>query len=118
VVLCAFACPPLVAYAAGTTTTAGKIGAGFSAVSACGALTGATTSWTVTGGNITAVTVSSIPAGCNGATAAATLVNSSSTSIGGQSGGTVSGGSVTFSSLSANPASTTVAGIHVVLVGP
>jgi hypothetical protein len=118
VVLCAFACPPSVAYAAGSTTTSTKLGAGFSAVSSCGSLSGTSTSWTVTAGKVTAVTVSGIPAGCNGATASVTLVDSSSASVGAQSGVTVAGGSAVFSSVSPSAVSTVVAGIHVVVVGP
>jgi hypothetical protein len=118
VVLLAFACPPTVAEAAGTTTTSAKLGAGSSAVSPCGSLSAVTSSWTVSAGKVTAVTVGSIPAACNGATAAVTLVDSSSASVGAQSGVTVAAGSATFSSLSPTPASTTVAGIHVAIVGP
>jgi hypothetical protein len=107
-----------VAFAAGSTPTTTKLGAGFSAVASCGSLSGTATSWTVTAGKVTAVTVSSIPAGCNGATAALTLVDSTSASVGSQSGVAVSGGSAVFSSISPTPASTAVAGIHLVLVGP
>jgi hypothetical protein len=117
-VLLVVACPPSVAFAAGSTTTTTKLGAGFSAVASCGSLSGTATSWTVTAGKVTAVTVSSIPAACNGATASLTLVDSTSASVGSQGGVTVGGGSALFSSISPTPASTAVAGIHLVLVGP
>lgn len=116
--LCVVVGPPGVAFAAGSTTTTTKLGAGFSAVSSCGSLSGTVTSWTVTAGKVTALTVSSIPAGCNGAIASLTLVDSSSTSIGSKSGVTVAAGSAVFSSIAPTPASTAVAGVHVVLVGP
>jgi hypothetical protein len=117
-VLLVVVCLPSVAFAAGSTPTTTKLGAGFSAVSTCGSLSGTATTWTVTAGKVTALTVSSIPAACNGASASLTLVDSSSASVGSNSAVTVSGGSAVFSSISPTPASTAVAGVHVVLVGP
>jgi hypothetical protein len=117
-VLAAGTLSPLVAHAAAVTASSGRIGAGFSSVSMCGSLSSATTSWTVTSGAVTALTVGNLPGACNGAVASVSLVNTASTSIAAQSGVTVSAGSATFSGLSSNPASTSVAGVHVVLLGP
>jgi hypothetical protein len=118
VVLCALALVPGVAHAAGITTTSKTLGAGVSAVGACGSLASATATWTATGGTVTALTVSGLPAGCAGATASVTLVDSGSNALASASGVSVSSGNAVFSSLSANPVDTAVAGIHVVLVGP
>ena len=93
-----------------------ELGAGSASVTSCDG-DGVTASYTVASGNVTQVTISGIAAACSGGQLRLTLANSSGTSIG-------TGGPVTVSatshavSVSPTPAAASVAGLHVVIVGP
>jgi hypothetical protein len=100
-----------------------SLGAGSATVAACDG-NGFTVTYSVSGGNVTAVTVSGIAdPGCEGGQLSLTLTNSGGTSIG--SGGPLTvptDGDVLDNSMtvpvSPQPAASQVTGIHVVVEGP
>lgn len=94
---------------------AGDLGAGDGAVNECD--NSFTHSFTTSGGNVTSVTVADIAAGCSGGQLSVTLTNGAGAAIG--AGGSV--GAIASSvdvPVSPQPSAPTVAGIHIVVVGP
>ncbi len=83
-----------VAAAASLGLTTGKLGAGSAAVSGCTASALTSTRNVNNSGNVTQLNVTSVPQACAGETLAATLENSSHTSLGAASAvvGTCTGG--------------------------
>ena len=85
---------------------------------ACGVLSGATVSYLTTNGAVTRVTVSGLPAACNGALVSLSLVNGAGTNLGSGGPVSVSGGSATVGSLTANPTSASVTSVQLLAIGP
>lgn len=104
---------PALAGAFGVEST--SLGDGTAAVTSCGALSAAGVSYRVTDGIITAVSVTALPAACNGAALSLTLVNGS-TVVGSAGPLTITAGSVT-AAVNAGPVSTTVSAVHLSVVG-
>jgi hypothetical protein len=106
------------ASATGTTPVPKKVVGAFAPVSSCGSLSGMSMSWTSTANVVTAITLTSIPAACNGASLRLVLVNSSNTSLATAGPQTVSGTSMTISTLTGSATATSVAGSYVSVAGP
>jgi len=109
---------PCVAVAGGVGTTSRTVSSASTSVSSCGSLSGIGVSWTATANVVTAVTLTSIPAACNGATLSVTFTGTANTSLGSAGPVTVTGTSQTLSSVTGSPASTSVTGAFVSAVGP
>lgn len=94
---------------------ASSLGAGASPVVSCDG-NGVTVTY-IGGGNITAVTVSDIAAGCVGGQMSLTLANTGGASIGAGGPVAVTGGSHNVP-VNPQPVASSVAAIHVVIAGP
>ena len=103
------------AAAAPLLPAAASLGSGIAVVAAC--TSSGTVSWTDTAGSVTAVSISGLPAGCEGAQLSLTLL-SGTTDLGHGGPATVSGGTATVSGLSAAPAAAGVTRVQVLVVGP
>ena len=105
--------------AASLGISSASLGAGDAAVQRCD--TSFTRSLTVSGGNVTQVTIGDVASACNGGQMSVVLTNASGTSV--ASGGPVTvsvpsgGGSVTVP-VSPQPSVGSVRNVHVVVVGP
>lgn len=103
------------ALAQGLGVQSARLGGGTTAVPSCGALSAAVVSYRVTDGIVTAVSVTTLPAACNGADLSLTLVNGS-TVVGSAGPLTINAGSVT-APVNSGPVSTTVTDVHLSVVG-
>ena len=104
-----------VASAAALAPTAARLGAATVAVAACAS--SGSVSWLDEAGSVTQITVSGLPAACNGATLSATLT-AGTTDVGHGGPVVVSAGSATISVLTAAPSAGTVTDVYIALVGP
>ena len=104
------------ASAASLNTTADSLAAGGSTVAPCDP-DGVDVSYTLSGNNVTQMTVQGIAPGCSGGVLSAALVDSSETSIGEGGPQAVTGSSHTLS-ISPQPISFNVMAVHVVIEGP
>ena len=104
-----------VATAAALAPTAARLGAGTAAVAACAS--SGSVSWLDEAGSVTQVSISGLPAACNGATLSATLT-AGTTDVGHGGPVVVSAGSATISVLTAAPSAGTVTDVYIALVGP
>lgn len=104
-----------VATAADLKPSAAVVGAGTAAVTACAS--SGSVSWLDETGSVTQVSISGLPAACNGATLSATLT-AGTTDIGHGGPVVVSAGSATITVLTAAPSASTVTDVYIALVGP
>jgi hypothetical protein len=104
------------ASAASLNMTADPLAAGGSTVVPCDP-DGIDVTYTLSGDNVTQMTVQGIAPGCGGGELSAALVDSSETGIGKGGPQTVTGSSHTLS-ISPQPISLDVVAVHVVIVGP
>jgi hypothetical protein len=95
-----------------------RLGAATAAVPDCGDLTVARVGYAVTTGTVRSVTVSGVPASCDGASVRVALVSSTGAALATAGPGVLSGGTVTLTTLTANPSPTAVSRVHVSAVGP
>jgi hypothetical protein len=99
------------------TPSSQRVVGAYTAVSSCGSLSDVTLGWTSVGGNVSAVTLGSIPVACAGGKLSLTLTGTSNTSVGSVGPVTVTGTTQTLT-LSASPGTTTVTGAYLSVVGP
>lgn len=100
-----------------TPTSAKKVGAGATAVTSCGTLSSAAVNYAVQAGAIQGLTISGLPATCNGGALTATL--SQNGTDGGHGGPvTVSSGTAAIATLSGNPTTSSVTDVRIVIQGP
>lgn len=104
-----------VASAAVLSPPTSRLGTGTAAVASCAS--SGMASWTDEAGSVTQVSITGLPAACNGATLSITLT-AASVDVGRGGPVTVSGGSATITALTATPSAGTVTDVHVSLVGP
>ena len=95
-----------------------KIAAATAAVSSCGSVSGIGISWTSTANVVTAVALTSLPAGCTGGSLSLTLVGAADASLASIAATTITGTSQAFSSLTGSATATSVTGAHISIVGP
>lgn len=108
----------VVASAASLAMSPGSLQAANSSVAACDSSEPKFThSFTTSDGDVTTVTVGDIAGACNGGNLRVTLTDSGGASIGSGGPVTVTGPSHDVS-IPVQPAATSVAGIHIVVVGP
>ena len=104
------------ASAAALSMTTDSLAAGGSAIASCDP-DGVDVSYTLSGDNVTQMTVQGIAPGCGGGAISATLVDASENAVGEGGPQTVTGSSETLS-ISPQPNSLDVVAVHVVIVGP
>jgi hypothetical protein len=117
-VACALAAVALPGAAEAGSTAPGstKLGAGNTAVAACGSLTGVVPDFTLAGATVTAVAFTGIPSTCNGGSLRATLTNGS-TSLGAGGPVTVASGGATVT-VSPAAAMASVTHVRLSITGP
>src|SRR4051794_34223259 len=104
--------------AANVGLVAHDLQAGSATVTACGSTAGTSMSYTTNGaGNVTAIVVSGLPAGCVGGQLQATLVNSAS-AVQASGGPVIISGSSATVSVTPNPLGHAVARTDLIVVGP
>jgi hypothetical protein len=104
------------ASAASVNVATGPLAAGGSTVVPCDP-DGVTVTYTLSGDNVSQMTVQGIASGCVGGQLSAALVDGSQTSIGEGGPQTVTGSSHTLS-ITPQPISFDVVAVHVIIVGP
>lgn len=109
--------------ASGAAATLGlgsnRLSAGNAAVSSCGVSSLTATRTVDNSGNVTQVSVGSVPASCGGATLTVTLVGSGGTSLGSASGTVqAGGGSLSFSSFGATVSAASLLSYSFAVSGP
>lgn len=104
--------------AALTSPTTKSLGSGTVGVSSCGSLAGATVAYLTQNRKVVGITVSGLPASCDGGLLSATLTNATNTNLGGGGPATVGGGAATVTGLSATPTATTPTKVFFSVVGP
>lgn len=109
---------PSSAAANGTTATSKKVAGASASVSSCGTLSGIGIAWTVTNDAINSVSLTSIPAACNGGSLSITFVNGSNVSQGSAGPVTITGTSQTINSITGSPVGSNVASAFASVVGP
>jgi hypothetical protein len=96
-----------------------RLAAGNATVSSCGVSSLAATRTVDNAGNVTQVSIPSVPAACAGATLSVTLVGSSGTSLGNASAAVpAGGGTMTFSSFGATVSASSLLSYSYAVVGP
>jgi hypothetical protein len=113
----ALAAVPTCAFADSHTVTSKKVAGGSATVTACGTLSATTVSWTTAAGNVTKLSLASIPSGCTGGTLGVTLHNAAGTALGAVASTTVTGVSMTLT-VTGSPAANAMAGAALVVSGP
>jgi hypothetical protein len=108
---------PASAEARSNTASSKKLGSGVASVTACGDLSKVVTDFAFSGTKVSAVSLTNIPATCNGGSLSATVARSNNASLGAGGPVTVAGGSATVP-ISPTAASANVASVRVVIVGP
>lgn len=106
------------ASAAGLGARSAPLGSGAAVVTPCGAgVPSGVVSFRTVGGNVFGLSVSGLPAGCNGGSVSVTLVaGTAAVAAGGPV--VVSGQAADLAALTAQPAASTVTGADVVVTGP
>jgi hypothetical protein len=96
-----------------------KLSAGNSAVTSCGVASLSATRTVDNAGNVTQVSIPSVPSACAGATLSVTLVGSSGTSLGNASAAVpAGGGTMSFSSFGATVSAAGLLSYAYAVVGP
>lgn len=108
---------PGVSLAGGTTPSSSELTTAWTAVSACGSLSGLTLAWTSRANVVTQVRLAAIPAACTGGVLKLTLAGVGGASLASAGPVTITGTSLTLTpTLTAT--STAVVSAHVVVSGP
>ena len=98
--------------------TARRVAAARAAVSSCGALSGIGVSWTSTGGVVTALTLTSVPAACTGGALSVTLVGPGGSALGSAGPVTVTGSAMSLPAVTGSPTASAVLGVQLSVTGP
>lgn len=106
-----------VAAASAAGTRSATLAAGQVSVTACGAVSAATVAYRVTAGAVTGVSVSGLPASCDGARLTVTLT-SSGADAGHGGPAVISGGAATIAVLSASPSPSSLTDARLAVAGP